>query len=85
MNRMDEKESGCELFLKGKVLKLFYDSGDPSLEKYFDPDSDENLEKKYDVLKRLADGEEVPDDELLEILEKVPRDENGIPEVNDWY
>ena len=73
-----------ETALKEKVLKLFYDSGDDSLRMYFDPDSDKNLAKKYEVLKKLAGGQDVPDNELLEILENVPKDDDGNPMVADW-
>lgn len=85
---MEDKETfkmkDRKLALYMEVLRLYFDCGDSSVQMYFDPDSEKNLEKKYRVLKKLNKGEDVPDDDILAILEKVPRDENGNPMVADW-
>lgn len=85
---MSEKAKSTRLERKFKlqqeVMKQFYDCCDDAVRMYFDPDSEENLEKKYRVLKAINAGKSVSDADMLSILEKLPRDEEGNPLVSDW-
>ena len=84
IDREEFKKREERLRLELEVVQLFYDFGDLTVMKYFDPDSEKNLEKKRDVLKAINEGKDVSDEDYLSILEKMPRDENGKPMVMDW-
>lgn len=85
MSMVEElKKRERDFRLQTEVLKEFYDCGDETVMMYFDPDSEKDLAKKYKVLKAINAGESVPDADLLQILEKLPRDKSGEPLVMDW-
>lgn len=61
---------------KSKLMELCYAALPAMMVKFFDADSDENLDEKLEVLTRLADRtitlDDVPD--LKKILELMPDD-----------
>lgn len=84
IDREEFKRQEKQLRLELEVVQLYYDCEDFTVMKYFDPDSDKELEKKAMVLRAINSGETVSDEDYLSILEKLPRDENGKPLVTDW-
>lgn len=65
------------------VLEQFMQCSDETIIKYFDINSEDNLQKKLMVLKAVNAGEDVDEKDYIEILELIPKDENGAPLVDD--
>lgn len=76
--RMEEDKLISEMY------ELYASCTDSGVEKFFDIDSTKKLRKKVQVLKALNEGGEVDEDDYFDILEKMPKDENGKP-IDNWY
>jgi len=88
VNRKEYAEKMKEkTMLRLQMEDLILECTDEGVEHYFDFESDKKLKKKVHVLKKLVDGEDFQNfmQDYLDILEKLPRDENGNPKVAiDW-
>ena len=73
--------------LRNQIEDLLVECTDEGVEHYFNFESDKKLKKKVSVLKRLVNGEDFENymEDYLDILEELPRDENGNPKISiDW-
>ena len=73
---MEELEKAMELAQKkDKIAMLVFRARKPFIFQYFDFESNENLDKKLDVLERLIAGEEIDViDGFWDILELYPKE-----------